>query len=232
MVDFVTEVQEELRKDDYNRWLRQYGPYVLGGLVAIIVGAGAWEWMKAKDARVATQSSITYETAAGMERDGELNAAVNRYEALSDKAAQGYAGLSQMRAANIRLSEDNIDGAVSHNDKAALAFELPRHAQLAQLKSAYMLAGEGRYGDVSARVAPLAQKGNPYEYLARELLGFAAKEQGNLAEARAQFSYLNTIPGVPDSIRLRAKQYLDVMKRDEAAKAASSATETETSNDQ
>jgi len=33
VVDFIGEVQEELRKDDYNRWLRKYGPYLAGLIV-------------------------------------------------------------------------------------------------------------------------------------------------------------------------------------------------------
>jgi len=34
VVDFINEVEEELRKDEYNRLLRRYGPYILAVIVA------------------------------------------------------------------------------------------------------------------------------------------------------------------------------------------------------
>jgi hypothetical protein len=60
-------------------------------------------------------------------------------------------------------------------------------------------------------MSPLSEKGEPYEYLARELIGFAAKESGDLETARGQFAYLETIPGVPDTVQTRAKVNLAMM---------------------
>ena len=36
MVDFINEVEEELRKDDYNRLLKKYGP-LIGAVLSLIV---------------------------------------------------------------------------------------------------------------------------------------------------------------------------------------------------
>jgi hypothetical protein len=116
-----------------------------------------------------------------------------------------------MRAAELELGQGEQSQSIALLDQAAQTFELPRHQQLAQIKAAYILAGNGQYEDVSSRAAPLAEKGQPYEYLARELLGFAAKQSGDISGAREQFSYLNTIPGVPETVQRRAKQYLDLM---------------------
>ena len=46
MVDFINEVEEELRKDEYNRLLRRYGPYILAVIVAIVAGTGFLEYQK------------------------------------------------------------------------------------------------------------------------------------------------------------------------------------------
>jgi len=117
---------------------------------------------------------------------------------------------------------------MSFFDRAAQTFEKPRHKQLAQIKAAYILAGDGRYDDVRSRVGALAQPDQPYEYLARELLGFAAMQSGDMTTARKEFSYLDTIPGVTETIAARASQYLSLMAVDAAANAPVPSDETET----
>ncbi len=212
MVDFITEVQEELRKDDYNKWLKKYGPFVLGLIVAVIVAAGYYEWDKARKDSVARSTSAAYVSAGDKAADGNVDQAIAEYLALSDVAPTGYAGLSLMRSAELELEKGDAAGAVALLDKAAARFTEARHVQLAQIKAAYILAGQGRYDDVRSRVTLLAEKEQPYEFLARELLGFAAKETGDMQTAREQFSYLERIPGVPQSIQERASQYLSLIK--------------------
>lgn len=211
MVDFISEVQEELRKDDYNKWMKRYGPYALGVIVLIIAAAGYMEWDKANTDRLARATSASYLAASDLAEAGNVDGAVASFLRLAEEAPNGYAGLSLMRAGELELNRNNAQTAISLLDRAAGVFENARHQELAQIKAAYILAGEGAYSDVTTRVTPLAEKGRPYEYLARELLGFAAKETGDVSLARQQFSYLNTIPGVPESIQQRAKQYLDLM---------------------
>ena len=216
MVDFISEVQEELRKDDYNKWLRRYGPYVLAGIVATIAAAGLWEWRKAQDEKQSSAMSAVFLDASQSAIDGDTAKSISQFVDISDKAPSGYAGLALLRAAQLEIDQNNNSAALTLLDKAANTFEAPRHAQLAQIKAAYILASEGRYTDVAARTTPLAEKGQPYEFLARELLGFAAQQNGNDSLAREQYSYLVNIPGVPDSIRERAKQYMGLIQVAEA----------------
>lgn len=210
MVDFVSEVQEELRKDDYNKWLKQYGPYLLGLIVLVIVGTGYYEWKKVNDANLAEANSLVYIEASELAAEDQA-AGMTAFLDISESAPDGYAGLSLIRAAQIELDNGNIQSAVDLLDRAASTFSGKRHSQLAQMKAAYALINESRYPEVITRMTPLTEKGEPYEYLARELLGFSAKETGDLQTARKHFSYLETIPGVPDTVQLRAKEHMMMM---------------------
>lgn len=219
MVDFINEVEEELRKDEYNRLLKKFGPLLIG-IVAVIIGGTAYlEWTKSNDDKAARATSYAYVQAGKLASDGNNAQAIKDFVAISEKAPSGYAGLSLMRAAAISLREGERAQAVSFFDRAAQTFEKTRHKQLAQIKATYILAGDGRYDDVSSRLGTLAQSDQPYEYLARELLGFAAMQSGDMSGAREQFSYLSTIPGVTDTIASRAEQYLSLMAVDAAANA-------------
>lgn len=237
MVDFINEVEEELRKDEYNRLLKRFGPLVLAVIIAIIAVTGFLEFRKYTDDKAARATSASYVDASNLAADGETDRAIKAFLAISEKAPAGYSGLSLIRAAALKLESDERADAVSLLDAAATRFEATRHKQLAQIKAAYILASDGAYNDVMSRVGPLLEKGAPYEFLARELMGFAALQAGNDKLARQHYGYLESIPGVPPTIKERAEQALSLMstqtalavKGEVATPIDTTETETETS---
>jgi len=212
VVDFINEVEEELRKDEYNVLLRRYGPYLLGVIIAIIMATGFVEWRKSADDKAARSTSAAFVEATNLAAEGNIEGATRQFLAIAEKAPEGYAGLSILRAAGLELEAGNSSKAVKLFDRAAGIFTTPRHKQLAQIKAAFILANERQFDDVRSRVELLAQKDQPYEFLARELLGFAAMQSGDLGAARQEFSYLSSVPGVPESIQQRAEQSLSLMQ--------------------
>jgi len=211
VVDFINEVEEELRKDDYNRLLKKYGPIIGVVLFLIVAGSGFMEYRKYANNKEAQAVSAIY-TAADKKLDlGQPDEAVASFVDLGATGPEGYAGLSFMRAAGVRQDQGDLAGAIRHFDQAAEKFTTPRHKQLAQLKAAYLLADQGAYSDVIARVTPLAETEAPYEFLARELLGYAFSESGDASSAREQFAYLTSIPGVPATVKQRAEQSMALM---------------------
>ena len=210
MVDFINEVEEELRKDQYNELLRKWGPYLAAGAIALVLGTAAFEYMGSKNDRVAKSSSISYFEAYDKFDAGDIDAAKNDFVAISDASRPGYAGLSLMQAAAIELDKGNTAEAVRLLDQSAEKFSHPRHAHLAKLKAAYILMDQGQYDDVSARIAPLTESGAPYEHLAQELAGFVALEQGDIRTARSKFALLARGVDVAPGVQNRADQMLAI----------------------
>jgi hypothetical protein len=228
VVDFINEVEEELRKDDYNRLLKKYGPFIGIILFLIVAGSGFLEYRKYANDKEAQAVSAVY-TAADKKLDqGQPDEAVAGFVELGATGPEGYAGLALMRAAAIRQDQGDLAGAIRHFDQAADKFSIPRHKQLAQLKAAYLLADQGAYSDVIARVTPLAETDAPYEFLARELLGYAFSESGDASSAREQFAYLTSIPGVPATVKQRAEQSMALMSTKSSISAPEPITESVT----
>jgi len=219
VVDFINEVEEELRKDEYNRYLKRYGPYIATALAVLIIGVAFSEWRDSQKEKLARAMSLDYMAASEFEEAGQVSEAVQAFDKLAAKAPSGYAGLSLIRAANLKLEAGEDIEAVRYLDLAAAQFEVRRHQELAQMKAAYILANEGAYSDVMNRVQPLTEKGAPYEFLARELLGLAAYKTGDEALARENWGYLSSIPGVPATIKERADAALGLMRVETALKA-------------
>ncbi|MCF6275953.1 MAG: hypothetical protein L3J05_09345, partial [Robiginitomaculum sp.] len=61
MVDFINEVEEELRKDKYNQLLRKYGPYIIAAIFMIVAATGYTEYNKSKVSNTAKSASAAYE---------------------------------------------------------------------------------------------------------------------------------------------------------------------------
>jgi len=211
VVDFINEVEEELRKDDYNRLLKKYGPAIGAVLFLIVAGAGFLEFREYSANKKAQAVSAVYTAADTKLDNGDTDEAAAAFVDLGSTGPEGYAGLSLMRAGAILQNNGDTLGAVRLLDQAAEKFSMPRHKQLAQLKAAYLLADQGAYSDVIDRMGPLAETEAPYEFLSRELLGFAHFELGNLSSAREQFAYLTSVPGVPATVKQRAEQSMALM---------------------
>ena len=176
MVDFINEVEEELRKDDYNRLLKKYGP-VIGAILFLIVAFAAYlEWQEYAQEKSAQKTAAVYTAADEALEAGNRDAAVSQFSSLGETGPDGYAGLALMRAGAIEHERGNLAGAISYFDQAAAKFDIPRHKQLAQLKAAYLVADQGAYSDVIARLDGLVEEDQPYEFLARELVGFAHQQ--------------------------------------------------------
>ena len=208
MVDFINEVEEELRKDKYNQLLRKFGPYIVGLIIVIVAATGYMEYNKSKTTNTAESASAAYMTAGKLETSGDLQGAMDKFIALAEVAPDGYAGLSLTRAAGIKVRLGDMDAAVSLFDQAAEKFTKPVHKDLASLKAAYILLDQGRYDDVQARAGLLAVDGAPYVDLAKEILAHAALNSGDSAAARTQFAYLSNAPGVLGGVKTRASQAL------------------------
>ena len=219
MVDFINEVEEELRKDKYNDLLKKFGPLIVAIIVAIVAVAGYIEYKKYADGVEARKVSASFVDATKLAETGDLQAAIDKFVALAEVSPEGYAGLSYSRAAALKVQLGDMAGAVGLLDQSAAKFVKPVHKDLAGLKAAYILMDEGRFDDVIARATTLAADKAPYADLAKELLAHAQLQSGDEAAARTQFTYLSNVPGVLNGVKNRAEQSLLLLNANRAVPA-------------
>ncbi|PHR54493.1 MAG: hypothetical protein COA43_16485 [Robiginitomaculum sp.] len=215
MVDFINEVEEELRSDKYNVLLRKFGPYIVGLLVIIVAVAGFMEYQKYASSKKARAASATYSEAVELADNGDLQASIKHFIALSEVAPAGYAGLSLSRAAGLKVQLGDFEGAVTLFDRSAQAFETRLHKDLSSLKAAYILMDLERYDDVKIRSAALDTSDAPFQDLAKELSAHASLKTGDTKTAKQNFTYLANTPGVLNGVKSRAKQAVSLINANE-----------------
>ncbi len=210
MSDIIREVDEELRREDWEKVWKKYGKFVIAGAVGIVVATAAvvgWreydraQRMAGGDRFAAAVSRV--ENAASPADAAEIMAA------LAGDATPGYATLARFRAAKFRADAGDRAAAIAAYDALAADSAVePLFRDLATLYSVRMQINEGDPAALTARLAPLTVDANPWRYTARELTAVLALASGDTETARRLYAPLADDLQTPESLRARAAEML------------------------
>lgn len=204
MVDFVEEVEEQLRAERYASLFRRFLPWFLVALAATIIGwLGAWAWQNWESRQIGA-ASIAYEKAVGFLSQGDLPDAEKTLAPLTQGAPGGYKTLALMLQANIRAAQDKPADAAAMLDQAAKAAPNAVLHDLAALRAAQVLMDATPYPQIETRLKALIGVNKPYDSAARELLALAKLQAGDLKGARGEFNALSLNLKASPSVRNRA----------------------------
>ncbi|HWA61805.1 MAG TPA: tetratricopeptide repeat protein [Caulobacteraceae bacterium] len=216
MVDFIEEVEEQLRADRYRALARRTLPWFLAALAAIIVGwLGAWGYQTWNDRNVA-KASAAYDKALTALAQGDQTGAFTGFDQVGKTGPAGYKSLALMQQGNIRLMADKTDEAVGYYDQAAKAAPTPLIGDLARLKAAMALMDTAPYAQIETRLKPLIGDKKPFDLNAREALAMAKLAAGKTAEARTDCAALTLMLGVTQGIRERCQAMMSVIDSGQA----------------
>lgn len=218
MVDIFDEVEEELRAERAEQFMKKYGGAMLGACLLVIAAAGgwkAWEWRRVQqDADAATR----YLTAAARTEGGgvagpDRAAAATAFEAVAADAPEGYRVLSRLRAAGLKAQTGDLAGASALWDQVAADTSAdPLLRDLASLTWCLHHADQpDSSGMVEARLRPLAAPGGPWRALALEQLALLDLRLGRTDAAKAGFRKLTEDTTAPEGARGRASALLQRM---------------------
>jgi hypothetical protein len=216
VVDIFDEVSEDLRHDQAVALGKRYGSYLIGAMLAVLVGVGAqqyWEYHQAQQAdAAATQYLALTQTvdATGTSIDAPTaQSAAQALASFATTAPEGYKTLADLRAAALYAGAGQPTQAEALWDQTSADQAAdPLLRDLATLLWAQHALGTVADQDVMTRLAPLTQSTNPYHALALETQAYAALHAGDTAQAKALLSQLNADTNVPPGVRNRAQLML------------------------
>jgi hypothetical protein len=208
---FVQEVDESLRQDRALSLARQYGPVLLAGAVALILGLIGWQWWQAHRLDSARTQSEAYAAAQELAQANNLDAAKAEFERLSGEGPDVYRVMARMEHAAVLQVQGDLDGALREFDAAAESARDPLMRETAQLRAALIAAETQDFDAVQTRLQPLIGSETRISYLARELLGIEAWEAGQNDLARDTLENLTLAFDAPEAVRQRAQFALSVI---------------------
>lgn len=206
--NIIREIDEELRSDRMRKLWRNFGPYIIGAAVAIVVLVAVnegWRWWQNSNA---ARSSDQFFTALDLADGGDVAAAQQALDEVEAQGSGAYPTLARFREAALLARAGNTAEAVAAYDALATSETRPRLRELALVLAANLLIDSGDVAQVEQRVGGLVNPANPMRNAAREAIGLVKYKAGDLDGARAAFEAVLTDPQTSQDSRTRLSIYL------------------------
>lgn len=226
MVDVFDEVEEELRRERYQSLLSQWGPWVGGAVVAIVVAVAGYQFWDWREGSTAAAASDQYMDASAAFEEGDLTRAEAGFSALAQSGPRGYSAIALLRNGQIALQEGRTEEAGRLFEQAAERAPDSTTRQLAQYKGALARFDALSYDDLAVRLDPLTQGSAPFGALARELVAAAALRDERWEEARRAYDLLTIAIDAPPGVSRRAAEALTFIRQNAPAAASEPSPET------
>lgn len=215
---FAREVDEDLRRDQMNAFVKKYGLWLALGIILFLGAVGGWMYWQEQQRKTA-------------ERQGE------ELSRIFTDIASGGSARAPAQLAPLESSRNDIIRASAILTHAAVALEsndrktaLAKYQQIAnddRLPDAYRNLGVLRATalefdtikpeDVIARMEPFAKPGEPWFGSAGEMTAMAYLKLGQKEKAGKLFAAMAADKGVPDTLRSRAAQIAGTLGVDASA---------------
>lgn len=209
MADIFQEVDEDLRRDRYERLWQRYGGIILVVAIIVIAGtAGYVVWEKWRTTRQMTETqSLAEMIEPALAATGDAAAAATALAGFAGQSASGQAILARFFEAGLRAKAGDRPAAVAAYDRLAADSSLPAgYRDLAVLLAVLHNATDGDPAVLQARLAPLTAESGAWRHTARELTAVLAGRAGDTARARSLWQELAADGAAPASLRNRAAE--------------------------
>ncbi|MCK0208726.1 tetratricopeptide repeat protein [Starkeya koreensis] len=205
MADIFNEIDEDLRRERFNRLWTRYGAHVIALAVLIVVAVAGWrgyEWWKQQQDQAA---GARFEEALQLAAAGKPAEAEAAFQAIEKDGTSGYRVLARFRAAT-ELAKTDKAAAVSDYDAIAKDPAIsPLMQNVAQVRAALLLVDTAPLSDIESRLKPLDTPAGAFRHSAREIVGLAQYKAGDYKAATDSFTAILNDGETPPGLRRRAE---------------------------
>jgi hypothetical protein len=215
---FFREVDEELRRDQFGSFWRQYGRLVAIGLGVALLAFAAylyWEHRRTEQAGLAgEQMSIALRSVS----DNKPDAAKPILNQLGTSDIDGYRAAAKLTSAALALDKHDDKAAVAQYAAIAADSEIAQpFRDLALIRQTAVEFDTLPAATVVDRLKPLAVAGNPWFGSAGELVAMAYQKMGKANLAGPLLAAMAKDKDVPETIRTRAMRLAGLLGVDAVA---------------
>lgn len=223
------EIDEEVRREQYAKFWKTYGNYILGAAFVIVAIVGGMKLYETRKLAADQAAGASFEQATALVSAGKADEAKAALQKIAESGHEGYAALALLTEATSQMKAGKNAEAVATFDKLA---GNPNADKLltgfASLQAAALRLAEADLAEMQRRLTPLMAPESAWHTSAREYLGAAAIRAKNYPEARAILSPLLSDQTIAESAMERVRRMMDTVAKAElaanAAKPAAAAT--------
>src|SRR5581483_3433415 len=168
-LNFIREIDEEVRRDRLIQLWKRHGNLVIGVAVLVVLATAGWRGWQWYENRESARAGARYEQALELLQSGKQAESEQELAAIAKDAPSGYRMLAKLRLAAETAAKTNAAAGVkAYDDIAADSSVDPLFRDLARLRAAYLLIDSAAPSEVAARVEPLTGANGPFKNSAKE----------------------------------------------------------------
>lgn len=203
MSDIFREVEEDVRRERFEKLWKQYGDYVIAAVAAVAVGVAGYKLWDRYEYQQRLNASKLFVAAEESAESGNTAAAAQSFAKLAKSGPGGYATMAKLAQADSLLASGSRSDAIAiyksiaEKDSSAIG-------SVARVRAAWAMAEFAPKSELETLLAPVNDNTNAWRFLAREVLAYADYRAGALGAAQSAYQALGAEKDAPDGVRGRA----------------------------
>lgn len=218
MSDIFREVEEEVRREQYQKLWKKYGNYAIAGAALIVIGVAGYQLWQQWDRSQREEASRQYHAAEQLADAGRLAEAENAFGKLAQEGPAGYAALSKFHQAAIMLASGKRDQALALYGQLAQLKD-SNLAGVARLRMAWAQAEYTPREQLEKNLAPVMAPDSAWRQAALEVLAYADLRQGRRDAAVKEYEQLAADTKATQGVRDRSHAMAEFLKANPSVNA-------------
>lgn len=219
--EFLHEVKEDLQRERLDKIIRTYGPYVIGGIVLIILGVSAYVYWNYRQLKSQETQSDTYMNAIILHEENKNAEAVNQLNALISQNGD-YGMLAQFeKAALLAKNPETKEQAMETYHNMIKDHKIDRrYRSLAVIFYVQLQLDTGNPEEMMKMLQEASVGSNLWPGLISELTALVALRMGEVAQAESILKDLLNAKEASPGVRMRANALLSILNHTSEDKKA------------
>ena len=107
----LREIEEEMREEKFTKLWKKYGIFLIGGVVALVVGVAGFQWWTGYATDKRMETGRQFDSATELVIAGNVEDARAAFDALAANSDDGYALIASLRSAQLQIDAGNVPAA-------------------------------------------------------------------------------------------------------------------------
>lgn len=226
----MREVDEELRRERFEKLWKQYGTYIFLAAAACVAMVGGYKLWEARRLEASQTAGASLVEARNLITENKTDDGLKALETLAKSGPAGVASLARLQIATADMKAGKKAEALAAFEAVAKDTSADQVLRdFSALQAAAIRLPDADWTEMQNRLNPLAGEKSPWRASARELIGYAQLKAGKPEDARNTFTLLlgdrNTPPGIAERVKIAmARIVADELAKTSAAAAPAAAT--------
>jgi len=215
---FLREVDENLRRDQIQSFLKKYGTWIVLGVILFLAAIGGWMYWEQRQNKQSAEQSEQLHAIFNDIAQKRQQTVPQRLQKLAESNGDVVRASAILTDAALALENNDRTSAIAKYRELTNDKGLPQvYRDVGTIRLTALEFDTLKPEEVITRLEPLAKAGNPWFGSAGEMTALAMLKQGKKVEAGRLFGQIAADNQVPSSIRARAVQVAGTLGVDASA---------------